>query len=56
MSCVVAGMSQEAIVREVEDRFDVGGADVARDVRAFLTELQRKRVLARIRLETGVVS
>lgn len=44
---VEARASVDQIVAAVEARFDTSGANVRRDIQMFLSELVRKRVLAR---------
>lgn len=49
LRCVEAGATMDEVVRAVETHFDPGEADVRRDVRSFLSELVRRRVLTRVR-------
>ncbi len=42
-----SGATLGDLVREVEARFEADGQEIRRDVRGFLSELVRKRVLTR---------
>lgn len=45
---VEAGATMDGLVREIGSRFEAAEADIRRDVRGFLSELIRKRVLTRV--------
>lgn len=45
---VEAGATLDGLVREIGSRFEAAETDIRRDVRGFLSELVRKRVLARV--------
>ncbi len=49
---VEAGATLDGLVREIGSRFEVAEADIRRDIRGFLSELVRKRVLTRVRHQT----